>query len=232
MCIRDSTSNESLVLQIRTLKLKVNGIGKEVEQSKGRLQESTEFQSRLWTELSDLHDEKNAKKLKDLVKGLYAKYASQEAANAERRIASAPSSSMAATTKSATTSGTTEDDQRGYNREREYLERTLGGLKKKLVKDSGSNRTDRARIVNEHVTLIKEINELRREVRTLNAAKEQAGGDAAAAAGSTSPGAKRTEGVQRELQIQRAEIYRLRGRVEELERDVHAAGRAVSTIPS
>jgi len=137
-----------------------------------------------------------------------------------------------ATSKSATTSGTTEDDQRGYNREREYLERTLGGLKKKLVKDSGSNRTDRARIVNEHVTLIKEINELRREVRTLNAAKEQAGGDAAAAAGSTSPGSKRTEGAQRELQIQRAEIYRLRGRVEELERDLHAAGRAVSTIPS
>jgi biopolymer transport protein ExbB/TolQ len=61
--------------------------------------------------------------------------------------------------------GMEEDIQKEYNRQREYLEKSVESLKRKLHKDMESHRQDNMRIMQENVTLIKEINELRREVR-------------------------------------------------------------------
>jgi cilia- and flagella-associated protein 57 len=201
-------NNEALVLQIRGLKLKIDGQVKELENLSGKLQTADEFQSRLWTELSDLHDEKNPRRLKDMVKVLYAKHTSTSTTVAPPGA-----------TKSLG-SRTPEDAQREYNRERDYLERTVSGLKRKLVKDSETNRSDRTRIIGENVVLIKEINELRREVKTLNASRKNL--DVTALAASAEQESKR------ELDIQRAEMVRLRGRIDQLERQLHAVGRPVS----
>lgn len=57
--------------------------------------------------------------------------------------------------------------QREYSRQRDYLEKTVRSLKNKLQKDMQLHRTDNLRIMQENVALIKEINELRREIKIL-----------------------------------------------------------------
>ena len=114
-------TNEALVLQIRGLKLKIDGQLKELENLTGKLHDADEFQSRLWTEVSDLKDERNMKRKKEMVKALYAKHTSTTG------VVSAAKSLL---------SRTAEDAQREYNRERDYLEHTVSGLKKKLLKAS------------------------------------------------------------------------------------------------
>jgi cilia- and flagella-associated protein 57 len=69
---------------------------------------------------------------------------------------------------SPVTEGHVEDGmQREYNRQRDYLEKTVRSLKSKLDKDMQLHRTDNLRIMQENVALIKEINELRREIKML-----------------------------------------------------------------
>ncbi|KAG8437071.1 hypothetical protein GDO86_007954 [Hymenochirus boettgeri] len=61
--------------------------------------------------------------------------------------------------------GVDADIQREYARQREHLERSLSALQKKLLKDKEIHRSDNVRVMQENVTLIKEINELRRELK-------------------------------------------------------------------
>ncbi|CAO2588725.1 Cilia- and flagella-associated protein 57 [Lemmus lemmus] len=61
--------------------------------------------------------------------------------------------------------GLNSDLQQEYARQREHLERNLATLKKKVVKESELHRTDYVRIMQENVSLIKEINDLRRELK-------------------------------------------------------------------
>lgn len=58
------------------------------------------------------------------------------------------------------------DIQKEYHRQREHLEHTVFSLKKKLVKDSKIHKADNVRIMQDNVSLIKEINELRKELKT------------------------------------------------------------------
>lgn len=58
-----------------------------------------------------------------------------------------------------------DDLQQEYSRQREYLERSVVGLKRKLVKDAKMQRTDYMRLMRENVVLTKEINILRREFK-------------------------------------------------------------------
>lgn len=55
-----------------------------------------------------------------------------------------------------------------YARQRQYLERTVDGLKKKLARDTEVHRADNLKIMQENVALIREINELRREIKVIN----------------------------------------------------------------
>ncbi|XP_075801896.1 cilia- and flagella-associated protein 57 [Microtus pennsylvanicus] len=61
--------------------------------------------------------------------------------------------------------GLNSDLQQEYARQREHLERNLATLKKKVVKESELHRADYVRIMQENVSLIKEINDLRRELK-------------------------------------------------------------------
>lgn len=101
-------------------------------------------------------------------------------------------------------SAAVEDDiQREYNRQRDYLERTVDSLKLKLNKDTERHRRDHNKIVSENVALIKEINELRRDLKAAKATRREmetkspskkAGGN-----GAVSPNLKRELDIQRQL---------------------------------
>merc|ERR1712185_297232 len=52
------------------------------------------------------------------------------------------------------------DSQKEYNRQRDYLEKSVDSLKRKLQKDSEVHRIDNMRIMQENVSLIREINDL------------------------------------------------------------------------
>ena len=59
------------------------------------------------------------------------------------------------------------DQQREYTREKEYLERSIEGLKRKIKKDGESHRLGSQRIMSENVELLREINDLKRELASL-----------------------------------------------------------------
>jgi len=65
------------------------------------------------------------------------------------------------------------DIQREYNRQRDYLEKSVESLKRKLLKDSEVHRTDNMRVLQENVALIREINDLRREINYLKHERQQ-----------------------------------------------------------
>ncbi|CAF1015427.1 unnamed protein product, partial [Adineta ricciae] len=58
-----------------------------------------------------------------------------------------------------------QDITKEYARQRDHLERTVRSLKAKVDKDSERHKTENIRIMQENVTLIKEINDLRRELK-------------------------------------------------------------------
>ncbi|CCW64633.1 unnamed protein product [Phytomonas sp. EM1] len=146
-------SNENLVLQIRNLRQKRAGRQKEVDSLTTKMKAVEEFQSRLWTELCDVHDEiHNPRRLKEMAKALFDKYTSNKPQPAVQKTL---------------TSRTATDEVRDYHRERDHLERNLASLKKKVNRDAENNRADKNRILSENVILVKEINDLRKEARTL-----------------------------------------------------------------
>ena len=155
----------------------------------------------------DLHETVQAiqdpKSLKESVKQLYAKHVMAD-----------------------TDAGDLEEDiQWEYNRQREYLEKTVDNLKRKLTKDMELHRTDNMRIMQENVALIKEINELRREIKNLKVgSKDPKDGRRSPSKGGE---AERTA-REREVEMQRDLIQRLRNellhcnqRIKDLEESVN-----------
>jgi hypothetical protein len=62
-----------------------------------------------------------------------------------------------------------------YNHQRAYLERTVDGLKTKARKDGTAHRADNLRVLHENTALLKEVNELRRELKALKGDKGKPG---------------------------------------------------------
>jgi WD40 repeat protein len=65
------------------------------------------------------------------------------------------------------------DIQREYNRQRDYLQKSVESLKRKLLKDSDVHRRDNTCALQENVALIREINELRRDIDCLKRERQQ-----------------------------------------------------------
>merc|ERR1719473_1348829 len=65
------------------------------------------------------------------------------------------------------------DIQKEYLRQKDYLERSVESLKRKLLKDSEVHRQDNMRIMQENVSLIREINDLRKEINFLRHERQQ-----------------------------------------------------------
>ena len=146
-------NNANLNLTISELKLKKTGLQQEVS-SQRKLNADAEAMIRRFHH--DLHDTvqyiQDPKALKDSVKHLYEMHVTEQIEPVQLD----------------------EDIQNEYNRQREYLEKTVESLKSKLQKNTEIHRSDIMRIIQENVSLIKEINELRREIKG-NKAKGQGG---------------------------------------------------------
>ncbi|NXJ89257.1 CFA57 protein, partial [Corythaixoides concolor] len=87
----------------------------------------------------------DSKKMKDGIRELYTKYVQQS--------------------DTVETEAVDTDLQQEYMRHQEYLERNLAALKKKVVTDQEIHQAAYMRIVQENVSLIKEINDLRQELK-------------------------------------------------------------------
>lgn len=142
-------TNASLDLLISNLKLKQAGLQAEVLDQRGRKSDAQQQMSRFQHDLHEVVQYiQDPKMLKDKVKLLYQKHCADMVSAAEEDG----------------------DLEREASRQREYLEKTVEGLKRKLAKDSELHRTDNLRIMQENTALIKEINELRREIKSLKTA--------------------------------------------------------------
>eukprot|EP00741_Cyanophora_paradoxa_P020094 tig00021234_g19395.t1 len=196
-------NNSNLELTISDLRLKLDGLQRELATQHTRLAdtESTirKFRNDLQETVQNIQD---PKLLKESIKKLYAKH-----------VTSADVAAKAMDLDS--------DIQKEYQRQRDYLEKTVDSLKRKLAKDVEMHRQDNMRIMQENVTLIKEINELRREIKNMRMeqrAKEITGGTPRSSGGRVS--SARSIGDKSkddEIFMQREEMAKLRRRIEELE---------------
>ena len=224
-------SNGDLLLAIRGYRLKLDGHKAEAAQLQAHIDEARHFQQRLFTDITDVTLEQDPKLLKDKTRTLYAKYiasvegkSAQQIAATANNLASGGGSTtalLAPPRKPAGAAPVAHGPHREYMRGRDYLERTKGSLVSKMQNDATTSRVDRARIVGEQVLLIRQINELRREVRTLRALAQR----------KTAAMVSASEQLAEDVSRQRGEMAWLRARVEQLERVHHAATRPVSLPP-
>ncbi|KAG5508860.1 hypothetical protein JKF63_05363 [Porcisia hertigi] len=201
------SSNEHLVLQIKSLRQKRAALQKEIDGFSVRIADAKSFQGRMWAEIGDTYHElqhtNDKKHLKLMAKTLYENYTDGHRPANRHHFTSAR---------------TAMDEVRDYHRERDHLEGNLASLKRKIAKDEENHRAEKQRITTENVILIKEINDLRKEARTL-----------AAKAGVVRPTDPNGVSVYdeenvREVSVQQAEIKHLRAIAHQLEAQMKAKG--------
>merc|ERR1712217_619809 len=126
--------------------MKQRALQEEIKSQKKRLREDLALIKRFKLDLSDcMENIQEPKNLKESVANLYRKYVQSGAKKLDLDT----------------------DMEREYNRQRDYLEKSVDSLKRKLEKDSQAHRIDNMRIMQENVKLIGEINDLRREINAL-----------------------------------------------------------------
>merc|ERR1712151_1404466 len=144
--------NKQLQVNIQQLQNKQRSLQDEIISQRKRMLESQTIIKRF---KNDLHEcvqfIQEPKQLKDSVTSLYKKYVPNGIKKQELDS----------------------DIQREYNRQRDYLEKSVDSLKRKLLKDSHVHRSDNTRILQENVALIREINDLRREIDYLKRERQQ-----------------------------------------------------------
>ena len=154
---RYNKSNTHLDLTIKDLRNKLLGMGQDVKRKQKAIEDRD---SAIHSFQKDLHEAakhvQTPKRLAEEVKSLYAKHMTQ-------KIDDKPPD---------------KDIQREYNRQREYLEKTIDQFKRKLAKDVETHKKDNMALMNQNVALIKEINELRRETKMLRQSTSKASAQA------------------------------------------------------
>eukprot|EP00698_Gefionella_okellyi_P006107 TRINITY_DN15567_c0_g1_i1.p1 TRINITY_DN15567_c0_g1~~TRINITY_DN15567_c0_g1_i1.p1 ORF type:complete len:1180 (-),score=311.31 TRINITY_DN15567_c0_g1_i1:65-3577(-) len=205
--VRYHKTKSNLELDKADLKMKVDSLQHEVLAERRKV---TEVEALLRRIRTDLHETvqhiQDPKALKESVRLLYQKHVN-------------------ITVKEH---GLDVDIQREYNRQREYLERSVASLKTKLGKETDRHKKENIRIMQENVQLIREINDLRREIKLMKQAQRQKE--------MLGPG-KTHEGLIdsswppeaiRALEMQREEIQRVKSRLEEIEANPSMLKRPIS----
>ncbi|KAJ3220181.1 Cilia- and flagella-associated protein 57 [Dinochytrium kinnereticum] len=140
-------ANSNLELAIADLKLKLKAAEKEVAKERSKIKACAATVKRFKVDLNEcVQYIQEPKQLKASIKRLYQRYCKEAIKDEETMEV---------------------DVQQEYARQREYLERTVASLRKKVTKDQGIHRSDNVRIMQENVALIKEINQLRRDLRVV-----------------------------------------------------------------
>uniref|UniRef100_UPI0037E7E14E cilia- and flagella-associated protein 57 isoform X2 n=1 Tax=Semicossyphus pulcher TaxID=241346 RepID=UPI0037E7E14E len=137
--------NTQLNLTVFELRLKLRTRDKEMQKE---MQKMKDLETHLQRLKADLHNcvgfIQDPRKLKGTVQTIYARYVLQPD-QVEKRIVD-------------------EDIQRAFVRQRDHLERTVSSLQTRLVKSAEDHERVYVKIMKENVTLITEINELRKEL--------------------------------------------------------------------
>uniref|UniRef100_A0A3Q1ITP4 EML-like second beta-propeller domain-containing protein n=1 Tax=Anabas testudineus TaxID=64144 RepID=A0A3Q1ITP4_ANATE len=138
--------NTQLKLSVTELKLKLRSRDKEMQKE---MQKVKDLETHLQRFKSDLHNcvgfIQDPRRLKESMQMIYARYVKQ--------------------TDGVEKSSVDEDIQKAFYRQRDHLERTVNTLKLRLAKSAEEHEKVYVRIMKENVTLITEINELRKELR-------------------------------------------------------------------
>jgi hypothetical protein len=184
--------NKEQALKISKNSMKQRALQEEIKSQKRRLRGDMALIQRFKLDLSEAMEcAGEPKRLKENVVALYWKYVQTSVKKLDLDT----------------------DMQKEYNRQRDYLEKSVDSLKRKLEKDSQAHRIDNMRIMQENVSLIREINDLRREINTLKherTAQEMQ----ARAQGSSGGGAKE---AANEVASQRDQMDALKRTLSELE---------------
>ena len=107
------------------------------------------------------------------------------------------------------------DVSKEYKRQRQYLERSVDVLKRKLGRDMKARKNDNMRVMQENVALIKEINKMRREIKLMHQVQRQRELNSSNADWEAQ-GAAWDEGeAYKILEMQRDNIENLRMRIED-----------------
>lgn len=204
-------SNAELDLMIGSLRQQLDGMQRNIMRSRSRLSGQ---QSLLATFQSELHEVvqsiQNPSELRQGISELYKRHVKSSMAREEADS----------------------DIAKEYARQKEYLERSIDALKKKLAKDSAMHRADNLRVMQENMSLIHEINDLRRAQRELKQAistDADRDRDAAATARSKRGTSRYGTGSDASAIIaqNREELGRLKAEIRRLE-DAMVASRPVS----
>merc|ERR1719265_1317247 len=132
--------NKQLALDISQLQMKQRALQEEIKTQKRKLKDDMALIKRFKIDLHEcMQFIQEPKQLKEAVALLYSKYVQTGVKKLELDT----------------------DSQEEYNRQRDYLEKSVDSLKRKLQKDSEVHRIDNMRIMQENVSLIREINDLR-----------------------------------------------------------------------
>ncbi|MCI4377754.1 hypothetical protein PGIGA_G00207350 [Pangasianodon gigas] len=139
-----------LELTISELKLKLKATDKERQKEMQRIRDVEAVLHRFKT---DLHNcvgfIQEPKKLKESIREIYERYVQQSDV--------------------VEIVGVDADVQREYSRQREHMERNMDSLKRRLAKDIKVHEAKNIKLMKENVSLIKEINDLRMELRLMRA---------------------------------------------------------------
>merc|ERR1719146_181264 len=183
--------NKQLALDISQLQMKQRALVEEIKSQKKKLFADLMLIKRFKLDLDEcVAFASEPKHLKEAVAALFRKYVQSTVRNLDLDT----------------------DAQKEYNRQRNYLEKSVDSLKRKLAKDSEVHRIDNMRIMQENVSLIREINDLRREINFLK--HEQVSlqvSEKRAKAGSQLEGQRGL--LEKELAAQREELRQLQVQV-------------------
>merc|ERR1712196_102745 len=145
---RYNKTNQAFELDNASLQLKLDALQKELLKQRTQLADADALNRRFRTDLEEtvLYIQ-DYKMLKASVKLLYQRHCGEPVQSTHLD----------------------EDVQKEYTRQREYLEKSVENLKRKLSKDTDLHRYEATRFMQENASLIKEINDLRREIKILKA---------------------------------------------------------------
>ena len=139
--------NENLALIVDDLKMRQEGLQKEIRDQKQKL-ESQEIYIKKFND--DLYDSmktiNNYKDLKSSIVGLHKKYVLEEVRTNKGEA----------------------DLQKEYAANRKYLEKSVNYLRLMITKDSTKHRKEYNNYMKENTTLLQEINDLRKQVKELS----------------------------------------------------------------
>ncbi|XP_022054738.2 cilia- and flagella-associated protein 57 [Acanthochromis polyacanthus] len=146
--VQTDKSNAQLQLTVSDLRLKLRTRDKELHKE---MQKVNDMETHLQRLKSDLHNcvsfIQDPRKLKDSVKTIHTKYLQQSDEVEKSRL--------------------DDDIQKAFRNQRDHLEKTVASLKRRLALSAEEHDKVYVKIMKENVTLITEINELRKELHLL-----------------------------------------------------------------